>query len=113
MSSVLYRLVLRAVLWVLWLFRRLISLDGSTYALMNASKLQWFLARVGRMGAHAAYLKARATCPAYQDFLTKMGYEQKSRWRLEQLPEMTKENYVKKYGIEQRCYGGAIPKAGV
>jgi phenylacetate-CoA ligase len=113
MSSVLYRLVLRAVLWVLWLFRRLISLDGSTYALMNASKLQWFLARVGRMGAHAAYLKARATCPAYQDFLTKMGYEQKSRWRLEQLPEMTKDNYVKKYSIEQRCYGGAIPKAGV
>ena len=26
---------------------------------------------------------------------------------------MTKENYVKKYSIEQRCYGGAIPKAGV
>jgi phenylacetate-CoA ligase len=113
MSSTLYRLMLRAVLWVLWLFRRLISLDGSTYALMNASKLQWFLARVGRMGAHAAYLKACATCPAYQDFLTKMGYEHKGRWRLDQLPEMTKENYVKKYSIEQRCYGGAIPKAGV
>ena len=80
---------------------------------MNASKLQWFLAGVGRMGAHAAYLKARTTCPAYQDFLAKMGYEEKGRWRLEALPEMTKENYVKKYTIEQRCYGGAIPKAGV
>jgi phenylacetate-CoA ligase len=80
---------------------------------MNANKLQWFLALVGRMGAHAVYLKARGTCPAYQDFLAEMGYEQKGRWRLDRLPEMTKENYVKKYSIEQRCYGGAIPKAGV
>ena len=80
---------------------------------MNASKLQWFFTRVGLMGAHAVYLKARMTCPAYQDFLDKMGYEEKGRWRLNALPEMTKENYIKKYSIEQRCYGGAIPKAGV
>ena len=113
MRSVLYSLGLRTVLWLLWLVRRLISMDGSIYALMNASSLQWFLARVGRMGAQAAYLKARATCPAYQDFLVQMGYEEKGGWRLEALPEMTKENYVKKYSIEQRCYGGAIPKAGV
>ena len=26
---------------------------------------------------------------------------------------MTKENYVKKYGIEERCYHGRIPAAGV
>ena len=113
MRSALYSLALRAVLWVLWLLRRLISLDGRTYALMNASKLQWFFTRVGLMGAHAVYLKARMTCPAYQDFLDKMGYEEKGGWRLDALPEMTKENYIKKYSIEQRCYGGAIPKAGV
>jgi phenylacetate-CoA ligase len=113
MRFLLYGLTLRMVLWVLWLLRRLISMDGRTYALINASKLQWFLARVGRMGAHAAFLKARATCPAYRDFLDQMGYQEKGRWRLEELPEMTKENYVKKYSIEQRCYGGTIPKAGV
>jgi phenylacetate-CoA ligase len=88
-------------------------MDGRTYALINASQLQWFLARVGRMGAHAVYLKARASCPAYQDFLEKMGHQEKAPWRLEALPEMTKENYVKKYSLEERCYGGAIPKAGV
>jgi phenylacetate-CoA ligase len=113
MRSVLHGFTLRAVLWVLWLLRRLISMDGRTYALINASKLQWFLARVGRMGAHAVYLKARTSCPAYRNFLGKMGHQEKGRWRLEALPEMTKENYVKKYSIEQRCYGGAIPKAGV
>jgi phenylacetate-CoA ligase len=88
-------------------------MDGRTYALMNASQLQWFLTRVGRLGAHAVYLKARTTCPAYQDFLDKMGYQEKRPWRLDALPEMTKENYVKKYSIEQRCYGGVIPKVGV
>jgi len=103
MGSALYSIALRALLWILWLLRRLISLDGRTYALMNASQLQWFLARVGRLGAHAVYLKARTTCPAYQDFLDKMGYEGKGRWRLDALPEMTKENYIKKYSIEQRC----------
>src|SRR3984893_12500488 len=113
MRSALYSLALRTVLWILWLLRRLISLDGRTYAWMNASRLQWFFTRVGLMGAHAVYLKARMTCPAYQDFLDKMGYEEKGRWRLNALPEMTKENYIKKYSIEQRCYGGAIPKAGV
>jgi phenylacetate-CoA ligase len=81
MRSALYSSALRTVLWVLWLLRRLISMDGSVYALMNAGQLQWFLAHVGRMGAHAVYLKARTTCPAYQDFLGKMGYEEKGRWR--------------------------------
>jgi phenylacetate-CoA ligase len=113
MRNELYSLALRTVLWVLWLLRRLISMDGRTYALMNASQLQWFLARVGRMGAHAAYLKARKTCPAYRDFLRQMSYEERGPWRLDALPEMTKENYVKKYSLEERCYEGAIPKAGV
>jgi phenylacetate-CoA ligase len=105
--------VLRSVLWVLWLLRRVFSIDGRTYAVMHLSQVQWFLARVGRMGAQAAYLKAVQSCPAYQDFLGKMGHTNTGRWRLEALPEMTKENYVRKYSIEQRCYGGAIPKAGV
>ena len=48
MRSVLHGFTLRAVLWVLWLLRRLISMDGRTYALINASQLQWFLARVRR-----------------------------------------------------------------
>jgi phenylacetate-CoA ligase len=104
---------LRSVLWILWLVRRVFSIDGRTYAVMHLSQVQWFLARVGRMGAQAAYLKAVQSCPAYQDFLGKMGHTNTGRWRLEALPEMTKENYVRKYSIEQRCYGGAIPKAGV
>jgi phenylacetate-CoA ligase len=32
---------------------------------------------------------------------------------LADVPVMSKENYVKRYSIEQRCYGGAIPRSGV
>ena len=95
MRSALYGLALRTALWFLWLLRRLISMDGSTYALIHASKLQWFLARVGRMGAHAAYLKARTTCPAYRDFLAQMGFCERGRWRLEALLQAIEDEQLR------------------
>jgi len=87
MRSAVSSFVLRSVLWFLWLLRRLFSIDGRTYAVMHLSQVQWFLARVGRMGAQAVYLKAVQSCPAYQDFLSKMGHKKNRRWRLEALPE--------------------------
>ena len=46
-------------------------------------------------------------------FLEAEGYTSGKRWRLTDVPVMTKENYVKRYSLEERCYGGAIPRAGV
>jgi phenylacetate-CoA ligase len=65
------------------------------------------------MRAQAAFIKAQDRCPAYQDFLKAEGYSDSGRWSLSRVPVMTKENYVKKYGIEQRCYDGRIPATGV
>ena len=65
------------------------------------------------MRAQAVFLKAKDCCPAYQKFLTAEGYKGSNGWKLQQLPVMTKENYVKKYSIEERCYHGRIPAAGV
>ena len=79
---------------------------------LSAGALQPLLARIGMMRAQAVFLKARDTCPAYQKFLASEGYD-KSDWDLRTLPVMTKENYVKKYSIEERCYHGRIPAAGV
>jgi phenylacetate-CoA ligase len=111
--NILYRVYLETVLWTLWFFRRLASVDGRIYVFLNAPVLQPFLASVGRMRAHATFLKARDTCPAYVEFLAAENYAQEGKWRLADLPVMTKENYVKRYSIEQRCYGGAIPRSGV
>ncbi|HKE59570.1 MAG TPA: hypothetical protein VKB46_22825 [Pyrinomonadaceae bacterium] len=99
-------------LWVLWLVRLFISLDRRTYLVLSAGPLQPLLGRIGKWRAHAVFLKAQARCPAYSQFLEAEGYRERS-WDFARLPVMTKENYVKKYSIEQRCYDGVIPASGV
>lgn len=98
---------------MLWLIRIFISIDRRTYMLLSAGPLQRLLARIGMMRAHAVFLKASKTCPAYQKFLADEGYTNSASWKLSRLPVMTKENYVKKFSIEERCYNGRIPAAGV
>jgi phenylacetate-CoA ligase len=93
--------------------RRFISIDRRTYMVLSAASLQSFLARIGMMRAHAVFLKAYDCCPAYQQFLEGEGYQRKGKWKLSELPVTNKENYVKKYSIEERCYDGKIPAAGV
>jgi phenylacetate-CoA ligase len=64
------------------------------------------------MRAHAVFLKAKDRCPAYRSFLQSEGYQER-KWKLSDLPVMTKENYVKRFSIEERCYDGHIPAVGV
>lgn len=111
--SLLDRLFIASTLWLLWLVRRFISLDRRTYLLLSAGPLQPLLARIGLMRARAVFLKAKERCPAYRDFLAASGYREHGRWRLSNLPVTTKENYVKRYSIEERCYDGRIPPSGV
>lgn len=107
------RLFVSSTLWLLWLVRRFISLDSRAYLLLSAGSLQPLLARIGLMRARAVFFKAKDRCPAYSDFLNASGYVERGRWRLSNLPVTTKENYVKRYSIEERCYDGRIPASGV
>lgn len=107
------RFLIAWTLWLLWIIRRIISRDRRAYLLLSAGALQPVLAWIGDLRARAVYLKAVRTCPAYRDFLRAQGYTKRSRWRLSDLPVMTKENYVKPYSIERRCYNGRIPATGV
>ena len=100
------------LIYILWLIRRLISFDGRSYLLLFAPQLQPFLAWVARERSYAVFYKARRNCPAYQKFLEAENYQQKGAWKIENVPIMTKENYVKKYSIEERCFGGRIPAHG-
>lgn len=107
------RLFVTSTLWLLWLVRRFISLDSRAYLVLSAGPLQTLLARIGLMRARAVFFKAKDRCPAYRDFLKASGYGERGRWRLSNLPVTTKENYVKRYSIEERCYDGRIPASGV
>jgi phenylacetate-CoA ligase len=95
------------------MIRKFISLDRRAYMVLSVAALQPLLKRIGLMRARAAYVKASTCCPAYKEFLSSSGYVPGRRWQLSDLPVMTKENYVKKYRIEERCYNGRIPATGV
>lgn len=72
--------------------------------------LQWTC----RMKAIRVHRHAAKHCPAYRDFLAEQGENAITRWSaFSSLPITTKENYVKRYPIEARCYGGRLPKKGV
>ncbi len=107
------RIVTGATLWLLWIVRRIISLDRRAYLMLSAGALQPWLAKIGFLRAHAVYLKAKERCPAYQEFLQTENYPNDGRWKLAGLPITTKENYVKKFSIVDRCYDGKLPAAGV
>jgi phenylacetate-CoA ligase len=107
------RLLTGITLWLLWIIRRVISLDRRAYMLLSASALQPLLTKIGLLRAHAVYLKAKDHCPAYRTFLETEGYRRSGKWRLADLPITTKENYVKKYSIVDRCYYGKLPATGV
>ena len=107
------RIVIALTLWVLWIVRQIISIKPRSYAMLSAGALQPLLERIGRLRAHAVYLKAIDRCPAYRQFLDAENHVSHGVWKLAALPVTTKENYVKKYSIEERCYDGRIPATGV
>lgn len=113
MISLLSRAWLRLSLWLLAVVRRVFLSEKRLYMLLNLGPIQPHLARIGRMRARAVFLKAANRCPAYGEFLRQEGYATQAKWDLALVPITTKENYVKRYSLEQRCYGGAIPLSGV
>ena len=108
----LERAFLISSLFVLGLGRRALGIHPRLYAMLTLGALQPFLEAIGRMRARAVFLEARARCPAYRDFLASAGYRERWPWRLADVPVSSKENYVKKYTIEQRCYGGELAGRG-
>ncbi len=96
------------------LMRRIIESNMRFFTCLGHPAIQPLLEKVGCIKAYEIYLKAKKNCPAYQQFL--LEYSQtppRSPNQLSYLPETNKENYIKKYSIEQRCWQGKIPDCGV
>ncbi len=113
MTSFLYRLFLRIEIWKLSILHRVVITDKNIYLFLNARELQPILEKIGRLRAQSVFFKAQKHCPAYREFLAEQDYSNSKKWSFSAVPVMTKENYIKRFSIEQRCYGGTIPPAGV
>ncbi len=71
--------------------------------------------RIGEWRAWLAFERAATHVPAYRAFteehgggVTLHGF----RPDFSQIPETTKENYVKRFSVEERCVGGRLPLRG-
>lgn len=100
------------IIYFLWSIRWILSLDGKYYLLLFIPQTQSFLDWIGKLRGYAVFYKAQKSCPAYQNFLKAENYQPQNSWNINNLPIMTKENYVKKFSIEERCYNGKIPVKG-
>lgn len=108
------RVFLRILLAALRVLRNLLQTEPKFFALLGAPVFQPILARIGQLKAWEVYLKASRDCPAYRQFLKEQSAPVAKRAEdLSMLPATDKENYVKKYSIEDRCHGGRIPSKGV
>ena len=104
----------RIMLLALGILRRTLQNKPRFFALLGAPVFQPLLTWIGQVEAWEVYLKASRDCPAYRRFLSDQHAPAIRRAKdLSLLPATTKENYVKKYSLEDRCYGGRIPSKGV
>ena len=116
-SQALQRRAVFALLAVLRLGRLAAVRRESTYRLLLTPGLERTRWQFGRWRAWLAFERARKEVPAYRDFLRERGDPRPRARRfqpdLEGIPVTDKKSYVKRYGIEARCLGGRIPRAGV
>ena len=67
--------------------------------------------------AYLEFVKAKNNVPAYKAFLLSKKFTKPTFTKfvanMSQIPETDKENYVKRYTIDQRCIGGKTPSKGV
>jgi phenylacetate-CoA ligase len=106
------RWLLLAVLVVLGWIRWVLERRPGSYVLLMLPQAQQLLETIARLRVRYLFLKARAECPGYRRFLADQGYAPKGGWRLEDVPITTKDNYIKRYSIEERCFGGGMQGRG-
>ena len=104
----LIHLLLTPLAWL----RRTLELRPQTYALLMLPQAQPLLEAIARLRLRALYLKASNDCPAYREFLREQGWTDRVPWRFEDLPLTTKENYVKRWSLEKRCFHGRLGGRG-
>lgn len=103
--------------YLIELYRRSLMVSTKTMFLIYAPKFNGFRRFNSTARTYAEFLKAKRKIPAYRDFLKRNGFEKMSYRglmpKLETIPVMDKENYVKWYPLEERCIYGKIPHKDV
>ena len=103
--------------WLVELNRKPLMLSNSTIKLVYIPGINKIRAFSGKARAYSEFIKAKRRVPAYKEFLKTHHFSKPSFSgfvpNIHEIPEIDKENYIKKFSIDARCVGGEIPTENV
>ena len=105
--------LIQTMLWPLWVVRKLISLDRRAYMILRRQSAATRASQDRPSACPRGVLESAGQMSGLSRFPAKGGLPKEPAWKLAELPMTTKENYVKQYSIQERCYDGRLPAAGV
>ena len=103
--------------WLVECYRRSLMMSNSTMKLIFIPGINGIRAFSAKARAYSEFVKARKRVPAYRAFLAERGFSKPSFKGLvpniSDIPFTDKENYVKRFSIDDRCVSGKVPACGV
>jgi phenylacetate-CoA ligase len=103
--------------WLVELYRKPLMFSNSTIKLIYIPGINKIRAFSGKARAYSEFIKAKRRVPAYKDFLNTHHFTKPSFSgfvpNIHEIPEIDKENYIKKFSIGARCVGGVIPNENI
>ena len=103
--------------WLIELYRKPLMLSNATIKLIYIPGINKIRAFGGKARAYSEFIKAKRRVPAYKEFL-KIHHFSKPSFsglipNIHEIPEIDKENYIKKFSIASRCVSGKIPNKNI
>lgn len=114
----MFRFVTLAYIFLQDTFVNVLSGFRRTHMLLFIKHIESYRWVIGRWRVWRTYYRARRHVPAYRHFVQTQTGGRFPRWNglstdISRLPVMDKQSYIKQYSIEDRSYGGRLPRRGV
>ena len=110
-------LILLFYAWLIEIFRKPLMLSNFTIRLIYVPGINKIRQFNSKARAYSEFIKAKRRVPAYKTFLKTHNFSKPSFSGLvpniHEIPEIDKENYIKKFSIDARCVGGKIPTKNI
>ena len=110
-------LIILIYAWLIEIFRKPLMLSNFTIRLIYIPGINKIRTFNSKARAYSEFIKAKRRVPAYKSFLKAHNFSKPSFSGLlpniHEIPEIDKENYIKKFSIDARCVGGKIPTKNI
>ena len=110
-------LILLFYAWLVEIFRKLLMLSNFSIKFIYIPRINKIRSFSSKARAYSEFIKAKRRVPAYKEFLKIHNFSKPSfsglTPNIHEIPQIDKENYIKKFSIDARCVGGKIPTKNI